>query len=115
MTAIRSTSWWFTMRRLFRGLSCPAALSASLQIEQKRKGKAERNDRLFAVPRRSHSEQGLQDIRDLSKPTQQELEKFFIATDELEDKKLEIIGWKGPKAAIQAIKDAAKTFAKNSR
>ena len=30
-----------------------------LQIEQKSKGKAERNDRLFAVPRRSHSEQGL--------------------------------------------------------
>jgi hypothetical protein len=52
------------------------------------------------VPRRSHSEQGLQDARDLSKPIQQELEKFFIATDELEDKKLEIIGWKGPKAAV---------------
>jgi hypothetical protein len=27
-----------------------------------------------------------------SKPIQEELEKFFIATDELEDKKPEIIG-----------------------
>ena len=33
-----------------------------LQIEQKSKGKAQRNDRLFAVPRRSHSEQGLRDV-----------------------------------------------------
>ena len=50
---------------------------------------------------------------DLSKPIQQELEKFFIATDELEDKKLEIIGWKGPKIAMKAIKDSAKSFSKD--
>jgi len=99
----------------FPGIVLPCRIIGVLQIEQKRKGKAERNDRLFAVPRRSHSEQGLQDIRDLSKPILQELEKFFIATDELEDKKLEIIGWKGPKAAIQAIKEAAKTFVKDGK
>lgn len=99
----------------FPGIVLPCRVIGVLQIEQRRKGKAERNDRLFAVPRRSHSEQGLQDIRDLSKPTLQELEKFFIATDELEDKKLQIIGWKGPKAAIQAIKEAAKTFAKEGK
>jgi inorganic pyrophosphatase len=99
----------------FPGILLPCRVIGVLQIEQKRKGNAERNDRLFAMTRRSHSEQGLQDARDLSKPIQQELEKFFIATDELENKKLEIIGWKGPKAAIQAIKSAAKTFAKNGR
>ena len=38
---------------------------------------------------------------------------FFIATDELEDKKLEIIGWKGPKIAMKAIKDSAKSFLKD--
>jgi hypothetical protein len=65
------------------------------------------------VPRRSHSERALKDVRDLTKPIQEELEKFFIATDELEDKKLNIIGWKGPKARVQAIKDAAKSFAKD--
>ena len=46
------------------------------------------------------------------RPVQEELEKFFIATDELEDKKLKILGWKGPKVAVQAIKDGAKSFAK---
>ena len=97
----------------FPGIVLTCRIIGVLQIEQKSKGKAERNDRLFAVPRRSHSEQGLRDVRDLSKPIQQELEKFFIATDELEDKKLEIIGWKGPKIAMKAIQDSAKSFLKD--
>jgi inorganic pyrophosphatase len=97
----------------FPGIVLTCRVIGILQIEQKSKGKAERNDRLFAVPRRSHSEQGLRDVRDLSKPIQQELEKFFIATDELEDKKLKVIGWKGPKIAMKAIKDSAKSFSKD--
>lgn len=98
----------------FPGIVLTCRVIGVLQIEQKNKGKRERNDRLFAVPRRSHSEQGLRHVRDITRPIQQELEKFFIATDELEDKKLEIIGWKGPKAALQAIKDAARTFSHQS-
>lgn len=94
----------------FPGLVLTCRIIGVLQIEQKNKGKSERNDRLFAVPRSSHSELGIRDVRDLSKPIQQELEKFFKATDELEDKKLEILGWKGPKAALQSIREAAKTF-----
>ena len=97
----------------FPGIVLTCRIIGVLQIEQKSKGKAERNDRLFAVPRRWHSEQRLRDVRDLSKPIQQELEKFFMATDELEDKKLEIMGWKGPKIAIKAIKDGAKSFSKD--
>jgi inorganic pyrophosphatase len=68
-----------------------------LQIRQKSKGKAERNNRLFAVPLRSHSERGLRDVRELSKPIQEELEKFFIATDELEDKKLILLAGRDPR------------------
>jgi inorganic pyrophosphatase len=70
---------------------------------------------LFAVPRRSHSELDLRDVGELSNPIREELEKFFIATDELEDKKLEIVGWKGPKVALKAIKAAAKSFAKKDQ
>jgi inorganic pyrophosphatase len=95
----------------FPGVALTCRVIGVLQIEQNSKGKRERNDRLFAAPRRSHSEQGLRDVRDLSKPIQQELEKFFNATDELEDKTLKIIGWRGSKAALQAIKKAAKSFA----
>ena len=94
------------------GLVLTCRVIGVLQIEQKSKSNAERNDRLFAVPRRSHSERGLRDVRDLSKPILEELEKFFVATDELEDKELKIIGWKGPKIALKAINDAAKSFEK---
>ena len=47
----------------FPGIVLTCRIIGILQIEQKSKVKAERNDRLFAVPRRSHSEQGLRDIR----------------------------------------------------
>jgi inorganic pyrophosphatase len=67
------------------------------------------------LPCRGARTPSLKDIDDLTKPIREELEKFFIATDELEDKKLNIIGWKGPKAALQAIKDAAKAFAKDDK
>jgi inorganic pyrophosphatase len=99
----------------FPGLVVTCRIIGVLQIEQKSKKKTERNDRLFAVPRNSHSERALHDVDDLTKPIREELEKFFVATDELEDKKLKIIGWKGPKAAVQAIKDAAKSFAKDGK
>src|SRR5215831_18765677 len=68
----------------FPGLVVTCRVIGVLQIEQKSKNKAERNDRLFAVPLRSHSERALKDVRDLTTPIQEELEKFFIATDELE-------------------------------
>src|SRR6478736_9396837 len=99
----------------FPGLVVTCRVIGILQIEQKSKKKSERNDRLFAVPRRSHSERALKDVAHLSKPIREEPEKFFVATDELEDKKLNIIGWKGPKTALQAIKDAAKSFAKEDK
>ena len=97
----------------FPGLVVTCRVIGILQIEQKSKGKSQRNDRLFAVPRRSHSEQALRDVQDLSRPIQDELEKFFIATDELEDKKLKFIGWDGPESAMAAVKRAAKRFEKD--
>jgi inorganic pyrophosphatase len=96
----------------FPGIVLTCRIIGVLQIEQKSKGKVERNDRVFAVPRRSHAEEGLRDVRDLSAAVRQELEKFFIATDELEDKRLNILGWKGPKAAMKTVEECAKAFAK---
>jgi inorganic pyrophosphatase len=61
----------------FPGVVLACRVIGILQIEQKSKVKAARHDRLFAVPRQSHSEQAIRDIRDLSKPIRQELEKFL--------------------------------------
>src|SRR6478672_7296922 len=54
-------------------------------LQTEKKGKGIRNDRLLAVPRDSHREQADRDARDLPKPIRTEIEKFFVATDELED------------------------------
>ena len=91
----------------YPGLVLSCRLIGILQINQKKSGSTVRNDRLFAVPRNSHEEKGLKDVRGLSKPIREELEKFFIATDELEKKQLQILGWKGPKAAMKAVRDAS--------
>ena len=74
-----------------------------LEVLQTSKGKKERNDRVFAVPDRSPFEGDLQDVRRLPKRAVEELERFFEATDALEDKKLEYLGWRGPAHAIKTI------------
>jgi inorganic pyrophosphatase len=79
-------------------------------LQTKKKGKGIRNDRLLAVPRESHREQADRDARDLPKPIRKEIEKFFVATDELEDKELKFLGWKGPKTGTRLIAKAAKAF-----
>jgi inorganic pyrophosphatase len=74
-----------------------------VEIMQTKKGKKERNDRIFVVPERSPFEADLTDIRNLPERATKELERFFEATDALEDKKLEFLGWHGPTKAIKTI------------
>jgi inorganic pyrophosphatase len=79
-----------------------------LEVEQKSKGKKERNDRIFAVPDRSPLETDLEDIRNLPSRAHEELEQFFRATDALEEKELEFLHWRGPEHAIKAIRRLSK-------
>ena len=65
--------------------------------------------RVFVVPDRSPFEGDLQDIHRLPARAIDELEKFFEATDALESKKLEFLGWRGPAKAIKTIKKVAGT------
>jgi len=50
----------------------------------------------------------LQDVRRLPARAVEELEKFFEATDALEDKKLKFLGWRGPTHAIKTNKRLAQ-------
>jgi inorganic pyrophosphatase len=63
-----------------------------LEVEQKSKGKTERNDRVFAVPDRSPLEADLKDIRELPSHARDDLEQFFRATNALEKKELKFLG-----------------------
>jgi inorganic pyrophosphatase len=75
-----------------------------LKVVQKSGGKKERNDRIFVVPDRSPFEGDLQDIRHLPSRAVEELEQFFRATNALEEKKLDFLGWRGPAHAVKMIK-----------
>jgi inorganic pyrophosphatase len=94
------------------GLILRCHVIGALLTVQTQKGKRERNDRLVAVPSHSHLEGNLTHARALPSETRDELEKFFVATDELEDKKLKFEGWVGPKHAFRLLKESEKRFAK---
>jgi inorganic pyrophosphatase len=97
------------------GLILKCKIIGVLEVFQKERGKRKiRNDRLMAVPRDSHREQSEDDARGFSKQVREEIEKFFIATDELEDKKLKFLGWKGPKTGEKLVDLAAKQFKKGN-
>ena len=95
------------------GLVLKCKVIGVLETLQKEKGQKTRNDRIFAVPAQSHRERELDDVKDLEPETKEELQKFFIATDELEAKQLSFLGWAGAKKARQLIKKSAARFAKD--
>jgi inorganic pyrophosphatase len=75
-----------------------------LEVLQRTKGKEERNDRVFAVPDRSPHESDLDDVRHLPSRAVEELEQFFRATNALENKDLDFLGWRGASHAVKMIK-----------
>ena len=63
----------------FPGLVLTCKIIGVLQVEQHRKGKkAKRNDRVFAVPRGSHAEKDLSDVRDLTSAKRERRLPFLI-------------------------------------
>jgi len=97
------------------GLVLRCKIIGVLEVIQKENGKPKiRNDRVIAVPRDSHREKSARDARDLPKQIREEIEKFFVATDELDDKKLNFLGWKGPKTGKKLIDHAARQFGKSN-
>ena len=60
-------------------------------------------------------ERNERDASDLPKQVRSEIEKFFVATDELESKELKFLGWKGPKTGQALIDKAAKKLKKGNR
>jgi inorganic pyrophosphatase len=51
-------------------------------------------------------------FEDLPPEVKEELEKFFVATDELEAKTLKFLGWQGPAQAKKLVRRCEKVFKK---
>ena len=56
------------------------------------------------MPDRSPIETDLKDIRHLPGRAREELEQFFRATDALDDKHLQFLGWRGPAHTVKMIR-----------
>lgn len=96
----------------YPGLIMRCKLIAVLQTLQQTKRESIRNDRIIAVPENSHRERELHCLESISPEVRAELEKFFVATDELEAKTLKFLGWKGPAEAKKLIRRSEKAFKK---
>ena len=83
-----------------------------LKTLQQTKNERIRNDRVIAVPEDSHRERELHDVQGLLPEVKQELEKFFVATDELQAKTLKFLGWQGPNEAKKLVRSCKKAFEK---
>jgi len=96
------------------GLVLRCKLIGVLQTMQKTKHDRIRNDRVIAVPENSHRERELHGVQELPPALKQELEKFFVATDELEAKTLKFLGWQGPAHAKKLARRCEKVFKKKN-
>ena len=97
------------------GLVLKCKIIGVLEVLQKESGKQKiRNDRLIAVPRDSHREKSEHNAREIPEQIREEIEKFFVATDELENKELTFLGWRGPKTGEKLVDQAAKQFKKGN-
>src|SRR5262245_66593812 len=92
------------------GLVLRCKIIGVLQTIQRTKHNQIRNDRVIAVPEDSHREQELHGVGDLPPEVKEELEKFFVATDELEAKTLKFLGWQGPAQAKKLVRRCEKIF-----
>jgi inorganic pyrophosphatase len=94
----------------YPGMLITATLVGVLRVDDCDGKKRTPNPRLFAVPVGANREHDLEDVRQLSKRTRKELEKFFKQTAALESKEVDVIDWDGPKAARQILDEAAARF-----
>jgi inorganic pyrophosphatase len=96
------------------GLVLRCKVIGVLQTIQTTKHDKIRNDRVIAVPKDSHRERELHGVQDLPPEIKEELEKFFVATDELEAKTLKLLGWRGPAQAKKLVRRCEKIFKKKN-
>lgn len=77
-----------------------------LKCEQREKGHKERNDRVIAVPLDAKSGEPFLPAVVLDSRLKRAITEFFVKYNELQEKKLRVIGFEGPVGALAAIRQA---------
>lgn len=77
-----------------------------LKCEQTEKGRKERNDRVIAAPLDAKSREPFQPAVILDARLKKAITEFFVKYNELQEKKLRVIGFEGPARALASIRQA---------
>jgi inorganic pyrophosphatase len=83
-----------------------------LDVLQTQGRRSLRNDRLMVVPAKSRHPDA-RDVRDLPASLRQQAEEFFTAATAGTGKRLKFLGWRGPKAALAAIRRAQRAYGRS--
>lgn len=92
----------------YPGILVKCRIIGAIKATQKKKGKAERNDRIIAISDESAMYEDIQDIANLNVGTLHEIEHFFISYNEEEGKEFRILGRCGAPEAMRLIKKGKK-------
>jgi len=92
----------------FPGCVIESRLIGVIEGEQDEDGKKERNDRLIAVAKHSHTHSDLRDVSDLNPTLLKELGEFFVNYHKQSGEKFKVLGVKGPKQAAGLLDKSIK-------
>jgi inorganic pyrophosphatase len=92
----------------FPGCVLKCRLIGIIEGQQESKKKTDRNDRIVAIEQDNHSYASVKHVDDLGKQFALELEDFFVNYHRLIGKKYQILGLRGPRAALRCIRHGMK-------
>ncbi len=92
----------------FPGCVIESRLIGVIEGEQNEDGKKERNDRLIAVAKDSHTHSDMKSVSDMNQKLLKELAEFFVNYHRQDDVKYKFLGTKGPKEAARLLDRAIK-------
>jgi inorganic pyrophosphatase len=96
----------------FPGLVLAVGLVGVIEVAQHEDGRTVRNDRVIAVPADAERLDALTDAAALPTPLRDQVERFLAATDALQDKRLDFLGWRSASAARKLVEAAAAKAAR---
>jgi inorganic pyrophosphatase len=70
----------------------------------------EGDDKIIAVPVDDPRWEEVRDLEDVNKHTRKEIQHFFETYKTIENKEVEISGWEGRKAAMEAVEKSVKLY-----
>lgn len=90
----------------FPGVVIPATLIGVVKVEETKRGKKQRNDRLLAIAASAPRFDGLRDARKLPRRARDELATFFLTAVAFTPKAVRVLGFGGAREADRLLNDA---------